>query len=135
MGSSSSSSSSSNKHASKKRLKALINVHKLVELVAAASSFVRLLLVPADDGLDVTPREYHIGRLLHSVLFILHCQAVTKFSWDESAGRPLASYQHPQQQQRQQQQQRPPPFGPATASPPYYYNTAAAATPKSSSPY
>jgi hypothetical protein len=89
---------------SKKRLKALLNVHKLVELVSAAWCFIRLfILVPSDGGgnsVAVPPREHYIGGLFHSFFFLLQCQAFTKFSWDESGGRPLASYQPPSSYQR-----------------------------------
>lgn len=84
---------SSGSHATKKRLKAILNLDKLVEIIAATSCFLRLL-VPGK-----VPRELLVGSMFHSVFFFLNCQAITKFSWDETSARPISSYAAPAREQ------------------------------------
>jgi len=66
-------------NASKKRLKAILNLDKLVEFLLIIFSFGRLTVFPSHH----TPREIYIANTVHSVFFILQSQAYTRLSWDE----------------------------------------------------
>jgi succinate dehydrogenase hydrophobic anchor subunit len=72
----------------KKRLKAILNLDKLLEVLLIVFYFLRLTIAPS----KYTPREIYISNTLHSVFFILQCQAFTKMSWDETAAQPVNSY-------------------------------------------
>lgn len=110
-------------HSAKKRLKAILNLDKVLEVFLLLFYFVRLTILPS----KYTPREIYISNTLHSVFFILQCQAFTRLSWDDSAGAPMGSSYPPNEantgQQPQPQQQRqdgwantqpPPQFGQRT---------------------
>lgn len=64
-------------HSAKKRLKAILNLDKLVEAIMILYSFGRLTLFPS----KYTPREIYIANTLHSVFFILQSQAFTRLTW------------------------------------------------------
>lgn len=82
-------------HAAKRRLKAVLNMDKLVETLLILYSFGRLTVAPSPH----VNREIHIANIFHSILFILQCQAFTRLSWDEQAAQPMHTYaQQPQQQ-------------------------------------
>lgn len=74
-------------HSAKKRLKAILNLDKLVEAALIVYSFLRLTILPS----VTTPREIYIASIMHSVFFILQCQAFTKLSWSEQ-GPTIQSY-------------------------------------------
>lgn len=65
-------------HSLKKRMKAILNLDKLVECLLMVYYFFRLTLLPS----KTTPREQYIANTLHSVFFLFHTQAFTKLSWD-----------------------------------------------------
>lgn len=81
-------------HAAKRRLKAILNLDKFVEVILIAYSFVRLTVAPS----KYVPREVFIANMFHSFIFILQCQAFTRLSWDEQSAQPMHTYT---QQQRQ----------------------------------
>jgi hypothetical protein len=64
-------------HATKKRLKGILNLHKGVELVMMAYNIVRLAIFPS----RYTIREVYIGRTISNFFFLLQCQLYTKLSW------------------------------------------------------
>jgi hypothetical protein len=64
-------------HSAKKRLKAILNLDKLVEMLIIVFNFCRLTLLPS----QYTPREIYIANTLHSVFFILQSQAFTRLTW------------------------------------------------------
>jgi hypothetical protein len=64
-------------HSAKKRLKAILNLDKLVEMLIIVFNFGRLTLFPS----QYTPREIYIANTLHSVFFILQSQAFTRLTW------------------------------------------------------
>jgi len=68
-------------HSAKKRLKAILNLDKLVEAFMILYSFARLTIFPS----KFTPREIYIANTLHSVFFILQSQAFTRLTWYVSA--------------------------------------------------
>lgn len=72
----------------KKRLKAILNLDKLMEILLMIYAFARLTLFPAKGAL----REVYVGNLIHSIAFLVQAQACTRFSWDEKSAVPLASY-------------------------------------------
>jgi hypothetical protein len=75
-------------HSAKKRLKAILNLDKLVEVLLIAYYFMRLTILPS----QYTPREIYVANTLHSVFFILQCQGFTRLSWDETSAQPVHSY-------------------------------------------
>ena len=85
-------------HAAKRRLKAILNLDKFVEVLLIGHALVRLTVAPSS---PYVPREIHITNILHSFLFILQCQAFTRLSWDENAAQPMHSYQRQAQQAQQ----------------------------------
>lgn len=85
-------------HSAKKRLKAILNLDKLLEIVLIAWYLLRLTVIPT----KYTPREIYISSILHSVFFILQCQAFTKLSWDEAAAPNMNAYMEQQQTQWQE---------------------------------
>lgn len=80
-------------HAAKRRLKAILNLDKLVEAILIVYAFGRLTIAPS----KYVPREIFITNILHSFLFLLQCQAFTRLSWDEQAAQPMHTFT---QQQR-----------------------------------
>ena len=64
-------------HSAKKRLKAILNLDKLIEGVIIIFNFGRLTVFPS----KYTPREIYIANTLHSVFFILQSQAFTRLTW------------------------------------------------------
>ena len=64
-------------HSSKKRLKAILNLDKLVEAILIAYNFLRLTILPP----KYVPREVLIANTLHSVFFLLQAQAFTRVTW------------------------------------------------------
>ena len=75
-------------HASKKRLKAILNLDKLVEIFLLGWYLLRLTVWPN----KYTPREVYVGRLFHSLFFLFQAHAITRLSWDETVGQPVSSY-------------------------------------------
>jgi hypothetical protein len=70
---------SSPSHSSKKRLKAILNLDKVLEAIMLFWYFIRLTVAPS----RYVPREVFISNTLHSVFFIIQCQAFTRVSWYE----------------------------------------------------
>lgn len=64
-------------HSSKKRLKAILNLNKLAEVLLILWHVGKLIFSTS----NLVPREIYISNILHSVFFILQCQAVTRFVW------------------------------------------------------
>jgi len=62
----------------KKRMKAILNLNKLVELGLFLYNVVRLALV----GNRLVPREVYVGRTLTNFMFIVQCQLFTRVTWD-----------------------------------------------------
>ena len=85
------SSLTSPSHSAKKRLKAILNLDKFLELCLIVFYFVRLTFLPS----KYTPREMYIANTFHSLFFLIQCQAFTRLSWDESAAAPIGSYVQP----------------------------------------
>jgi len=69
----------SQSHGTKRRLKAILNADKLVEVFLLAFYFIRLTIAPS----KYTPREIYVANVCHSILFLLQCQAFTRVSWDD----------------------------------------------------
>lgn len=64
-------------HASKKRMKAILNLDKLVEGALLVYYFLRLTVAPS----KYVPREIFVARTLHAVIFMIQLQAFTRVSW------------------------------------------------------
>jgi len=80
----------------KKRLKSILNLNKLQELILANYLVLRLTVFPPKTG----PRDELLACLFHSLFFFMQSHAVTRLSWDESL-RPVTTYsQVPYNQQQ-----------------------------------
>ena len=75
-------------HSAKKRLKAILNLDKMIEVVLICFYLIRLTIFPPSH----TPRELYIANIFHSIFFLLQSQAFTRLSWDENAAQPINSY-------------------------------------------
>ena len=62
---------------SKKRMKAILNLNKLAELVLFAYNVLRLSLFPS----KFVIREVYVGRSISNFLFMTQCQLFTKVTW------------------------------------------------------
>lgn len=62
----------------KKRMKAILNLNKLMEISLMAYNVMRLVLVPS----KLIPREIYVGRTLTNFLFLVQCQLFTKVTWN-----------------------------------------------------
>ena len=82
-------------HSTKNRLKAILNLDKVVETGLLLWNFGRVTLFPS----KYVPREIFIAGIMHSIIFIIQCQAFTRVTWDERVA--------PLQQQQQQNQNYP----------------------------
>jgi len=127
--------SSSSELKTKKRLKAILNIDKFVEVVMIIFNFLRLTIFPpklqgrfaAGGGRTTTHREVMIANILHSMFFILQAQAFTRVNWDQGGSTTTSSstttmdydtsssqeddyyyYPPPQEDNQQQQQPQPP---------------------------
>jgi hypothetical protein len=76
-------------HAVKKRLKAILNLDKLLELCLALLAAIRLTVWPS----RYTPREVYMAQMFHALFFLLQCQTFTRLSWEDGivAGAPEGS--------------------------------------------
>lgn len=64
-------------HTLRKRMKAILNLDKLVEGVLLIWYFFRLTVAPS----KFVPREVYVAKTLHCVLFLVQLQAFTRFTW------------------------------------------------------
>ena len=64
-------------HATKKRLKGILNLHKGIELIMLLYNVVRLTVWPS----KYTMREVYIGRTITNFFFLIQAQLYTKLSW------------------------------------------------------
>ena len=64
-------------HATKRRLKGVLNLHKLVELSMILYNVVRLAIWPS----RYVMREVYIGRTIANFFFLMQAQIYTKLSW------------------------------------------------------
>jgi len=62
----------------KKRMKAILNLNKLVELLLFGYHVFRLVLL----NNKLVQREVYVGRSLSNFLFIVQCQLFTRVTWD-----------------------------------------------------
>lgn len=82
---------SAGRHVAKKRLKAILNLDKVVESGLLLWNFSRATLFPS----KYVEREIFIAGTLHCIFFIVQCQAFTRVTWDEKVA-PILSSQKPQ---------------------------------------
>ena len=64
-------------HATKKRLKGILNLHKGVELIMLVYNVIRLAIWPS----RYVIREVYIGRTISNFFFLMQAQLYTKLSW------------------------------------------------------
>jgi len=63
----------------KKRMKAILNLNKLVELLLFVYNIIRLAFFANN---KLVPREVYVGRTLTNFMFIVQCQLFTRVTWD-----------------------------------------------------
>lgn len=61
----------------KKRMKAILNLNKLVEFTLFVYNVLRLTVFPS----KFTTREIYVGRTLTNFIFLVQCQLFTKVTW------------------------------------------------------
>jgi len=64
-------------HSAKKRMKAILNLNKLVELLLFVYNVVRLTIFPS----KFVQREIYVGRTLSNFIFMVQCQLFTRVTW------------------------------------------------------
>ena len=79
---------SSANHATKKRLKGILNLHKGVELTMMVYNVLRLAIFPS----KYVPREVYIGRIIGNFFFLTQAHLYTKLSWDEVKAKGSESF-------------------------------------------
>lgn len=84
-------------HSAKNRLKAILNLDKVVETTLLLWNLGRVTLFPS----RYVEREIFVAGILHSVFFLIQCQAFTRVTWDENVAPGLQ--QRAQHQQNNQQ--------------------------------
>ena len=70
-------SSTNTSRSSKKRMKAVLNLNKLMELTLIVYNVFRLIFFPS----KLVMREIYVSRTLTNFLFIIQCQLFTKVTW------------------------------------------------------
>lgn len=90
-------------HSAKNRLKAILNLDKVVETTLLVWNLARVSLFPS----KYVPREIFVAGCLHSIFFLIQCQAFTRVTWDERVAPVL---QQKQQAQRNNPQGYSPQF-------------------------
>merc|ERR1712127_859539 len=92
---------------SKKRMKAILNLNKVVEVSLLIYNIIRLTIFPN----KFVMREIYVGRTLSNFLFMVQCQLFTKVAWGVAQVKKdvtmvqdnyLDGYQTSEQQQQQQ---------------------------------
>eukprot|EP00934_Nitzschia_sp_Nitz4_P004727 Nitzschia sp. Nitz4//scaffold1_size375055//319368//320405//NITZ4_000329-RA/size375055-augustus-gene-0.694-mRNA-1//1//CDS//3329541204//4717//frame0 len=92
----------------KAHMKAILNLDKTVEILLLIWYFIRMTVYPS----KYVPREKFISDMLHSVFFLIQCQAFTRVTWDEvRPGQPSALGQDLQSQASSYDSFRGPPPG------------------------
>jgi hypothetical protein len=71
-------------HSAKRRMKMILNVDKLVEIVLLLWYFLRLTILPS----DLVPREIFFAGAFHSLFFLLEAHSFTRLTWDENIAPP-----------------------------------------------
>jgi hypothetical protein len=60
---------------------AILNLDKVLEACLIVWNVGRLTIAPS----RYVPREVYVSSVLHSIFFILQCQAFTRLTWDENS--------------------------------------------------
>jgi len=84
-------------HATKNRLKAILNLDKVVESTLLVWNLARVTLFSS----KYVPREIFVAGCMHSIFFLIQCQAFTRVGWDE---KEAPSYQTTKEQYQAEQQ-------------------------------
>jgi len=61
----------------KRRLKAILNLNKLVEVLCMVYNVIRMAAVPS----EYVPREMYVARTVTNFMFLSFCQVYTKVTW------------------------------------------------------
>ena len=83
-------------HGAKNRLKAILNLDKVIETALLIWNLGRVTLFPS----KFIPREIFVAGILHSCFFLIQCQAFTRVAWDERVAPVFEQKQHHQRRQR-----------------------------------
>jgi len=86
-------------HSAKNRLKAILNLDKVVETTLLVWNLGRVTLFPS----KFVPREIFVAGIFHSIFFLIQCQAFTRVAWDERIAPVLQQKQQNQWQQNNDQ--------------------------------
>lgn len=83
-------------HNAKNRLKAILNLDKVIETALLIWNLARVTLFPS----KFIPREIFVAGILHSCFFLIQCQAFTRVAWDERVAPVFQQKQHHQRQRQ-----------------------------------
>lgn len=72
----------------KRRLKAILNLNKLIEIFCMVYNVMRLTVVPS----RYTPREVYVARIVTNFMFLSFCQVYTKVTWGGVTAKPAEAY-------------------------------------------
>merc|ERR1711862_194348 len=82
------SSLTSHQNSAKKRLKAILNLNKLLEALLFFYNVMRLTIAPS----KYVPREIYVGRTLTNFIFLIQCQLFTKVAWNAAKKMPSSPF-------------------------------------------
>jgi len=80
------SSITSQQSSGKNRLKAILNLNKLLEAFLFFYNIMRLTIAPS----KYVPREIYVGRTLTNFMFLIQCQLFTKVAWNAAKRMPAS---------------------------------------------
>ena len=72
----------------KRRLKAILNLNKLIEVMCMAYNVLRLTVLPS----RYIPREVYVARIVTNFMFLCFCQVYTKVTWGGVTAKPAEAY-------------------------------------------
>jgi len=72
----------------KRRLKAILNLNKLIEIISMAYNVMRLTVLPS----RYIPREVYVARIVTNFMFLCFCQVYTKVTWGGVTSKPAEAY-------------------------------------------
>ena len=72
----------------KRRLKAILNLNKLIEVICMVYNVMRLTVVPS----RYIPREVYVARIVTNFMFLSFCQVYTKVTWGGVTAKPAEAY-------------------------------------------
>jgi hypothetical protein len=86
---------------SKRRLKAILNLDKLLEILLIVQALARLSIFPGNPR-TTPPRDVYINNVIYSLFFLLQTHGFTRLNWDEGVAPTMMQQAEGMVQRRQQ---------------------------------